>query len=227
MYFPLLDLIFFLAPPPPPRRATMSDQAADANASTSPRAASWDLTSSISPHLDLHMMFPLLEFTDSLITSGLVPTYSHADVASSRLGLLRPTHMVDYAMDIYRELHGAEAQIPKEMEEQKAGVFQRLEELRGGCVRFDELCRDESKRVSRCKMESGWRSGGGPNVKGRWQHGRRVCIAADNCQRSPAARCSLDMQQGAVPPVIASSVGEERTHERGASHGRRGVRSTR
>ena len=67
------------------------------------QAASWDLTSQISPHLDLHMMFPLLEYVDSLITAGLVP-YTHGDVAASRLALLRPTHMVDYAMDIYREL---------------------------------------------------------------------------------------------------------------------------
>jgi translation initiation factor 3 subunit E len=111
------------------------------------QAASWDLTSQISPHLDLHMMFPLLEYVDSLITAGLVP-YTHGDVAASRLALLRPTHMVDYAMDIYRELHGADAEIPKEMETQKEEVFKNLESLRDGCVKFDELCRDEAEKVS-------------------------------------------------------------------------------
>ena len=110
------------------------------------QAASWDLTSQISPHLDLHMMFPLLEYVDSLITAGLVP-YTHGDVAASRLALLRPTHMVDYAMDIYRELHGADAEIPKEMETQKEEVFKNLESLRDGCVKFDELCRDEAEKV--------------------------------------------------------------------------------
>ena len=56
--------------------------------------------------------------------------------------------MVDYAMDIYRELHGADAEIPKEMETQKEEVFKNLESLRDGCVKFDELCRDEAEKVS-------------------------------------------------------------------------------
>jgi translation initiation factor 3 subunit E len=110
-------------------------------------AASWDLTPRVSPYLDLHMMFPLLEYVDSLISSELIP-YSHQDVAAARLKLLRPTHMVDYAMDIYRELHGAEAEIPAEMEEQKAKVFETLEELRTGRDTFDELANNEAERVS-------------------------------------------------------------------------------
>jgi len=120
--------------------------AAAATASSKAKAAEWDLTASISPHLDLHMMFPLLEYVDSLITADLVP-YTHSDVAASRLALLRPTHMVDYAMDIYRELSGADAEIPKEMEAQKEEVFKKLEELRTGCVKFDELCRDDAERT--------------------------------------------------------------------------------
>uniref|UniRef100_A0A7S4JX01 Eukaryotic translation initiation factor 3 subunit E n=1 Tax=Odontella aurita TaxID=265563 RepID=A0A7S4JX01_9STRA len=107
-------------------------------------AATWDLTPKVSPYLDLHMMFPLLEYVDSLISSGLIP-FRAEDVAAARLSLLRPTHMVDYAMDIYRELHGQEAEIPAEMEEQKAKVFERMEELRSGCVRFHELCGDEER----------------------------------------------------------------------------------
>ena len=99
------------------RDLTMTSTTADPSASDPAKAAEWDLTSQISPHLDLHMMFPLLEYVDSLITADLVP-YTHSDVAASRLSLLRPTHMVDYAMDIYRELHGAEAEIPQEMEQQ-------------------------------------------------------------------------------------------------------------
>ena len=123
---------------------TMSETS---TASDPAQAAQWDLTAQISPHLDLHMMFPLLEYVDSLITAGLVP-YTHGDVAASRLALLRPTHMVDYAMDIYRELHGADAAIPQEMEAQKAAVYKQQEELRDGCIKFDELCKDEAEKVS-------------------------------------------------------------------------------
>ena len=109
----------------------------------------WDLTCSISPHLDLHMMFPLLEFVDSLIDNGLIP-YSSTDVAQARLALLRPTHMVDYAMDIYRELHQgtASAEVPEEMEQQKAAVYEKLEALRVGCSTLDDLCKNAEERVS-------------------------------------------------------------------------------
>eukprot|EP00594_Rhizosolenia_setigera_P019307 CAMPEP_0178956280 /NCGR_PEP_ID=MMETSP0789-20121207/10137_1 /TAXON_ID=3005 /ORGANISM="Rhizosolenia setigera, Strain CCMP 1694" /LENGTH=516 /DNA_ID=CAMNT_0020638133 /DNA_START=96 /DNA_END=1646 /DNA_ORIENTATION=+ len=105
-----------------------------------------DLTSTISPYLDLHMMFPLLEYVDS---SGL---YSTREVAQARLSLLRPTHMVDYAMDIYRSLENTE-DVPKEMEEQKEKVFVKLEELRGGCQAFDELWRLDGKKQE--LMQSG------------------------------------------------------------------------
>ena len=107
----------------------------------------WDLTSRVAPHLDLHMMFPLLEYLDTLINSGLI-SYSSKDVATARLALLRPTHMVDYAIDIYKNLHGQNAQVPPEMEEQKLMVYQRLEELRAECKSLDELCRNSEERVS-------------------------------------------------------------------------------
>ena len=110
-------------------------------------AASYDLTPVLSPYLDRHMMFPLLEYIDSLISNGSI-SYSSLDVAQARLELLKPTHMVDYAMDIYREVHGEDAAIPKEMEEQKAGVFAELERLKDGAAKFDELCRNEEERVS-------------------------------------------------------------------------------
>jgi eIF3 subunit 6 N terminal domain len=106
----------------------------------------WDLTSRVSPYLDRHMMFPLLEYLDSLINAGTV-SYSSKDVATSRLSLLRPTHMVDYAIDIYKGLHGEDSTVPPEMEEQKVKVYERLEELRVGCEVFDKLCRNDGERV--------------------------------------------------------------------------------
>lgn len=106
----------------------------------------WDLTSHFSPYLDRHMMFPLLEYLDSLINAGTV-SYSTKEVAAARLDLLRPTHMVDYAIDIYKGLHGEDSTVPKEMEEQKKSVYSRLEELRKGCEPFDKLCRDKEERV--------------------------------------------------------------------------------
>eukprot|EP00529_Nitzschia_sp_RCC80_P022491 CAMPEP_0113486020 /NCGR_PEP_ID=MMETSP0014_2-20120614/24782_1 /TAXON_ID=2857 /ORGANISM="Nitzschia sp." /LENGTH=496 /DNA_ID=CAMNT_0000379681 /DNA_START=160 /DNA_END=1647 /DNA_ORIENTATION=+ /assembly_acc=CAM_ASM_000159 len=106
----------------------------------------WDLTSKISPYLDRHMMFPLLEFLDEKIGSGSV-SYSSKDVASSRLALLRPTHMVDYAIDTYKVVHGEDVATPKDMEEQKAQVFKQLEDLEKGCKPLSDLCSNVEEKA--------------------------------------------------------------------------------
>ena len=126
----------------------MTDSSSNNN-NNNAAAASWDLTSHVSPYLDLHMMFPLLEYVDRLISNDQIPYSSH-DVARARLALLRPTHMVDYAIDIYSELHGADATIPTEMEEQKKAVYEKLNEWKedDGCKAFEELCGNEEVRVS-------------------------------------------------------------------------------
>eukprot|EP00531_Pseudo-nitzschia_arenysensis_P003830 CAMPEP_0116139198 /NCGR_PEP_ID=MMETSP0329-20121206/13179_1 /TAXON_ID=697910 /ORGANISM="Pseudo-nitzschia arenysensis, Strain B593" /LENGTH=510 /DNA_ID=CAMNT_0003634215 /DNA_START=161 /DNA_END=1693 /DNA_ORIENTATION=+ len=106
----------------------------------------WDLTSKISSYLDRHMMFPLLEYLDGLIESEKI-SYSSKDVAAARLSLLRPTHMVDYAVDIYKKVHGDSAEIPGEMEAQKTEVFKQLEELEAGCKPLTDVCNNEEEKT--------------------------------------------------------------------------------
>jgi len=105
----------------------------------------WDLTSKNASYLDRHMMFPLLEYLDGLIESDRI-SYSSKDVAAARLSLLRPTHMVDYAVDTYKSVHGDSAEIPAEMEEQKTQVFKQLEELESGCKPLTDLCNNEEEK---------------------------------------------------------------------------------
>lgn len=106
----------------------------------------WDLTSHVSPYLDRHMMFPLLEYLDTLIAKKAV-SYPAQDIAAARLSLLRPTHMVDYAIDVYKSVEGDKGAIPAEMEEQKKRVYKDLEDLRKGCQPLDELCKNTEERV--------------------------------------------------------------------------------
>jgi hypothetical protein len=120
----------------------------DASATAESTASSWDLICKISPYLDLHMMFPLLEFVNSCSYS-LTSTTSK-EVAQARLALLRPTFMVDYAMDIYRELHQCE-EVPQEMEDQKVQVYKRLEALRTGCQPLIELCTESAMEPDRVR----------------------------------------------------------------------------
>jgi translation initiation factor 3 subunit E len=107
----------------------------------------WDLTSTVSPYLDRHMIFPLLEYVDSLIQQKLV-TYDAQQVAAARLALLRPTAMVDYAIDTYKSVHGENATIPLEMQQQKDDVYQQLEKLTKGCEALSKLCDNKEERVS-------------------------------------------------------------------------------
>ena len=113
----------------------------------------WDLTATISPYLDRHMIFPLLDYLEKLIESGGVnnTTYSKQAISEARLALLRPTHMVDYAIDIYTSLHtgsgdgAASPAVPSEMLEQKAQVLKDLEDLRQRCAPLEKI--DDAERV--------------------------------------------------------------------------------
>jgi translation initiation factor 3 subunit E len=117
----------------------------------------WDLTATISPYLDRHMIFPLLDYLEKLIEDGsLVPStggYSKLAVSEARLALLRPTHMVDYAIDIYKSIHGETMPVvPSEMEEQKAKVLKDLEDLRQRCAPLEKI--EDAERVRRILIEN-------------------------------------------------------------------------
>lgn len=99
-------------------------------------------------------MFPLLEYLDGLIEGNKI-SYSSKDVAAARLSLLRPTHMVDYAVDIYKSVHGESAEIPQEMEEQKNEVFRQLEELQSGCKPLTDMC-DNAEEKSKLISSGKW-----------------------------------------------------------------------
>ena len=84
--------------------------------------AKYDLTPTLSKYLDLHLMFPLLEFVDGNEQLG----YNPADIQRARLALVKPTNMVEYAIEIYQDLEKADA-VPKEMEAQKDAVYKQID----------------------------------------------------------------------------------------------------
>jgi translation initiation factor 3 subunit E len=105
----------------------------------------WDLTGTVSSYLDRHMVFPLLEYIDKLIEENTV-SYESNGIAEARLALLRPTHMVDYAIDIYKSIHADDA-IPNEMQEQKEAVMKQLDELSSQCAPLDKIASDAEQLV--------------------------------------------------------------------------------
>ena len=71
--------------------------------------ATTDLTSTIAPFLDRHLVFPLLEF---LQDRQLFP---ENDILVAKIDLLGKTNMVDYAMDIHKSLYQSD-EVPAGMQ---------------------------------------------------------------------------------------------------------------
>lgn len=72
-------------------------------ASTAPAVAapkSTDLTAKLLPHLDRHLVLPLLDFLESR------GTYTHEEVLQAKFDLLNPTNMVTFVLGLKRELDG-------------------------------------------------------------------------------------------------------------------------
>ncbi|XP_020690718.2 eukaryotic translation initiation factor 3 subunit E-like [Dendrobium catenatum] len=84
--------------------------------------AEHDLTSRIAPHLDRHLVFPLLEFHRER------QLYANEEILKAKIDLLSQTNMVDYAMDIHKILYHTE-EIPQEMMERRTEVVGRLKSL--------------------------------------------------------------------------------------------------
>jgi translation initiation factor 3 subunit E len=109
-----------------------------ASPSASP-ALQHDLTPLVSPFLDLHQMFPLLAFVDDELIQkrGM---YEPKTVSEARLALVRPTNMVDYAEEIYAELHSGK--VDPAFAEQKKQVLATLDRLTGEAKPFSDLASD-------------------------------------------------------------------------------------
>ncbi|GMH39331.1 hypothetical protein BSKO_07229 [Bryopsis sp. KO-2023] len=86
--------------------------------------ADFDLSTTISPYLDRHLVFPLLEFLQSQ------ELYDMRDILEAKIELLKKTNMVDFAMDIYRALNETD-DVPEEMLKIRAEVVSTLRRLEG------------------------------------------------------------------------------------------------
>ena len=117
----------------------MVDEASSAAASAAaPDATSWDITSKIAGNLDRHLVFPLLEF---LQARGIYP---EEDIMKSKIDLLKYTNMVDFAMDIYRQINGTE-DVPADMTERRKEVIANLKGLQETAAPIVDFLLDESK----------------------------------------------------------------------------------
>lgn len=82
----------------------------------------YDLTHKVGAYLDRHLVFPLLEF---LQTQAIYP---EAEILQAKIDLLQKTNMVDFAMDIYQNLHGVDTP-SQELIDRRTEVVAKLKDL--------------------------------------------------------------------------------------------------
>eukprot|EP00615_Pteridomonas_danica_P004958 CAMPEP_0114341788 /NCGR_PEP_ID=MMETSP0101-20121206/9286_1 /TAXON_ID=38822 ORGANISM="Pteridomonas danica, Strain PT" /NCGR_SAMPLE_ID=MMETSP0101 /ASSEMBLY_ACC=CAM_ASM_000211 /LENGTH=234 /DNA_ID=CAMNT_0001475519 /DNA_START=20 /DNA_END=721 /DNA_ORIENTATION=+ len=93
-----------------------------AESKASESTAQYDLTNTLAKYLDLHLMFPLLEFVDG----NEFLKYSPEDIQKARLALVQPTNMVEYAIEIYQELNNTK-DVPADMATLRDSVYRQIE----------------------------------------------------------------------------------------------------
>jgi translation initiation factor 3 subunit E len=120
----------------------MASETAQSTASKKVDASEYDLTQKISPFLDAHLVFPLLDFLEENTS------YEAGSVQRARLDLLAPTNMVDYAIEIRSALGDANAALVEgapsveAMEARRDAVFEAMEALEAKVQRVAEVLED-------------------------------------------------------------------------------------
>jgi translation initiation factor 3 subunit E len=92
-----------------------------------------------------HLVIPLIDFLSS---KGL---HTKEELANSKLAVLFKTNMVDFAMDIHKEMHGA-GKVPAELTARRDEVVARIEALREEVAPILEVVSDPG-RVAELKAE--------------------------------------------------------------------------
>jgi len=94
--------------------------------------AEYDLTNVLSGFMDLHLVFPLLEF---LSTRDI---YNEKSLIASKFTLLQDTNMVDFTMDVYTMLH-PDQEPPEALQGKRAEVVQKLTSLQEKSTKIIEM----------------------------------------------------------------------------------------
>ena len=108
-----------------------------AQPTSSDLASEYDLLPKFIPHLDRHMIFPLLEFM-----SGQEGEDS-TEVTKTKFELLKNTNMTDYLVGLWQEIHDSD-DVPEEFVKRREEVLQRLELFSEETSQIDELLNDDN-----------------------------------------------------------------------------------
>ena len=97
----------------------------------------YDLLPKLIPHLDRHLIFPLLEFL-----SGQEGEEG-SEIIRTKYELLKQTNMTDYVASLWQELNDSD-EVPEEFVRKREEVLQKLELFNSETSKIDELLSDDS-----------------------------------------------------------------------------------
>ncbi|KAF0699820.1 Aste57867_9596 [Aphanomyces stellatus] len=103
--------------------------------------AKYDLTNTLAPFMDLHFMFPLIDF---LSTNEM---YEEKQLMAAKLELLKPTSMADFAVEIHQSLSGS-TKVPAELEKKRTAIVEELSAAKGQCKAMLQLVEDQDKIIA-------------------------------------------------------------------------------
>ena len=98
-----------------------------------------DLLPRLIPHMDRHLIFPLLEFLSGQDGDDI----DIIELTKTKYELLRPTNMTDYVKELWMNLATSE-QDPQDFETKKQEVLDRLSLFTEETSQIDELLNDDS-----------------------------------------------------------------------------------
>jgi translation initiation factor 3 subunit E len=105
-------------------------------------ASEYDLMLKLAPHLDRHLIFPLLEFNAGQLVdeeSGEIKDEAKArEITEAKYALLKTSNMTDYVANLYCELKDLK-EPPAEFADKKQKVFSQLQKYEQETSKIIEL----------------------------------------------------------------------------------------